>query len=234
MKQDPVIYDQLSADYSARRYAGPINTYTKYIFTTRRFIFGTFLKRLLKNLTQPTLFEIGCADGVLARFLREQFPGQIGHFVGVDISPAMVKIASTAGITETDFYLRDQIRDDTKYDVVLEIGVHTEDWESELDYWKQHLKIGGYVIKSVVGRESFYTRLKLARENYVKDYLSYKDYENIFRRQFEIVEVKSYGLFIPKIWIWPKIAKPLQVVLDKIFVWYPEFYHERIYLLKKL
>ncbi|MBI2482142.1 MAG: class I SAM-dependent methyltransferase [Candidatus Vogelbacteria bacterium] len=234
MKQDPSIYDGLSLNYAEKRYTGKVDSYIKYIFTTRRSILTGFFKEVLNKIEKPSVFEIGCADGVLARFLRQQFPEQIGHFVGVDISSEMIKLALSARIVDADFYLRDQLNPDFEAsDVVMEVGVHTGDWSSEIAYWRQHLKPDGFLIKSVAGRQSIYARLKLYDRDYYQDYSSYREYEKIFNQDFDIIATKSYGIFIPKIWRWPALARPIQMFFDQVLVWFPELYHERVYLLKK-
>ena len=225
---------ETSLEYSHVRYAPPINSYVKYVFTTRLRLFLDLLEKAIDGRQNLSIFEIGCADGILFKNINKSFPGAFSSLVGIDITPDMVEVARREKISQAEFYLRGEDPAEKSYDVIIEIGVHTVDVEEEIAYVKSKLKPGGYYIKTFSSRRSTQSQFKLRGKPWLADIKTYPEYGQILAKHFEIVSSPVYCLFVPKLWSlpWP-IALSLQKTIDFIcrpFV--PNIFHEKIYLLK--
>ncbi len=232
-------YNAESTQYSQKRYEGVTISYFQFLFKTRREIFLRMIESLAKS-TSPkiSLFDIGCADGVVLRSLDEKFPSLFSSITGVDIAPEMVvRAAKLSPKDRFSFYVRAQ-EPEKRYDVVTELGVHVTDLRKEIDYVTNKLVSGGYYIYVAVDKNSLHSYFKLKRkpevQSYFKDYLSYREVEKIISEKFNIITKVPYGIFIPKLWSLPAFARVVQPIIEKICKLFAQsFYHETIYLLRK-
>jgi len=236
--QDETInfYDKESGIYTVKRYPNQIESYTQYIFRRRLNILLSFLKKSEQVIPiNSSVFEIGCADGVIFKFLEESFPHRFSKLVGVDISPGMVAEATKQNTNKNaSFILRDTAPVE-RYDMVLEVGVHIYDLEAEIAYIAQFLKPHGYFVYSAAGGSSLYKKIKMRDKEYSKDYLPYSSAEEVIKKYFSIEDSVVYGLFVPKLWQIPALGRFFQPIFDWIFQFIaPELFHEKLYLLKKL
>ncbi len=238
-------YNKESTEYTAKRYPSITKSFIQYMFKQRLALLLSSIKRIEKKLSpDATILDIGCADGVIFKAIENVFPEKFIELIGMDISPEMIEIAKKqSNNRRTQFYLKSELPD-LKFDVVVELGVHPYDLEKELIYASNHLKKGGYFFYSVAGKNSLYLRRNMRektfveeynkREPYIDDYKTYKTYQFLFNKYFSIVSSSGYGLFVPKLWKFPKIARLLQPFFDNISnLFFPEFSHEKIYFLKK-
>jgi SAM-dependent methyltransferase len=226
-------YDRESSFYSQKRYPDITSNFTQYLFKARRDIFLNMLFDVLTSTPNPSMLEIGCADGILFRQIDEKYPSKAGKLVGMDVSPKMVEEAKKRNTNpDAKFYLRDELPEE-KFDVVIELGVHPFDLGEELAYAHRHLKPGGYFFYSVVGSKSLYAKFKMKDKNYKEDYMPYKEYEGLFKKMFSIDKSRAYGFFIPKLWSLPIVARTLQPICDLVFQKIAtELFHEKIYRLR--
>ena len=227
-------YDKESSSYSHKRYDGQLLTYVQFLFRQRLSIFLDYLTTILSDKTDNlSLIEIGCADGIIIRKVLEYFPERWERIVGLDISEEMLKEARRRTNNPLVFF---QIRNGEGLrptDIVIRLGVHTPNLEEEIEYIKKILKPGGYVFYSVGSKKSLHVRFKLKNAPYVKDYLTYNKYDERFSKEFDLVNSKVYGFFVPKLWTFPNIARVVQPIFEFIFRHFtPELYHEKIYLLR--
>ncbi|MHB0978193.1 MAG: class I SAM-dependent methyltransferase [Minisyncoccota bacterium] len=237
MIQDAVeFYDKESGHYTTKRYPKVTLSYTQYVFKKRLEIFLNQLVEIEKKLPRnATVLEIGCADGIVFKAIEERFPNRFSKMIGIDVSPKMINEAkNNSRNSRESFFLRDDFKLE-KFDLIIELGIHPYDLEGELKYVNTHLNSNGFYFYSAVGKKSAFVLLKLNEENYLDDYKPYKKYEEIFCRQFEVINNKPYGFFIPKLWAVPFLGRLLQPVFDSVFSKIaPELFHEKIYCLKKL
>ncbi len=236
MKDETInFYDKESGIYTAKRYPNHVESYTQYIFRTRLNILLSFLKKSKQVIPiNSSVFEIGCADGVVFKSLEGSFPHRFSKLVGVDISPGMIAEATKQNTNKnTSFTLRDAAPAD-QYDIVLEIGVHVYNLDAELAYVSQFLKPNGYFVFSAAGGKSLYKKIKMRDKEYSKDYLVYSSLEKVLQRYFTIEDSAVYGLFVPKLWQVGALGRFLQPIFDGVFQFIPELFHEKIYLLRKL
>jgi SAM-dependent methyltransferase len=236
MNQETIdYYDKASSGYSDIRYKGITKSFSQYLFKKRRDLFLTLLEGVEKNIPQnATILEIGCADGVLFKAIEEKFPNRFSKLIGMDISPKMIEEATKQNINhKASFFLKDDLPFD-KFDVVIELGVHPFDLDTELSYASEHLKTKGYFFYNLVSSKSFFVKIKLKDKYYVKDYKTYYFYEQFLKKYFVTIRTKVYGLFVPKLWSIPFIARFIQPAVDFVFGHIvPELLHEKIYLLQK-
>ena len=227
-------YDRESAGYTNKRY--PLNTisYTQFIFKRRLILLLDFLEEIKKDLPiNARILDIGCADGVAFKAIEDRFPGLFKEMVGIDVSPKMIEQATKQNTNpNANFRLRKEFND-KNFDVVLELGVHPFDLVGELKFVKNNLNSGGLFLYDLVGSGALFTKIKMKDEPFIKDYRTYKNYELEIKKLFVIKGKHAYGLFIPKLWSMPSIARILQPIFDLTFQKItPELFHEMIYLLK--
>ncbi len=227
-------YDSESSQYTKKRYDGKTESYFQFLFKRRRQILLGFIGSL--KPVDWRLLEIGCADGVLLKKLVQKFPEGFKSLVGIDISPKMIdKAIETTKNPIVTYHLRDEEKDsESKYDLILELGVHVYNLEEEMLFVSKKLPRDRYFIYSAASRNSIHARIKLKDKEYLKDYMSYDGYEKILRKYFRIVSSKPYGLFIPKLWAFPALARIVQPIVDALLRnVIPSLFHEKIYLLIK-
>jgi SAM-dependent methyltransferase len=227
-------YNKESSQYSEKRYNSLTETYFQFLFKRRRQLFLDFVGRISKLLDGAHALEIGCADGVIVKKLLQKFPNSFASITGIDISPKMIEEASrTTEDSRAAYFVRGD-EPDTTYEMIIELGVHAHNFEGEMQYISNHLKTSGYLIYSASGKNSLHAKIKLQTAAYRKDYLSYSGYEKIIQKYFSIVATVPYGLFVPKLWAFPRIARVMQPVLEALLRnIFPGLFHEKIYLLKK-
>ncbi len=227
-------YDKQSEQYSRKRYEGRTETYFQFLFKKRRKLFLDFVSQIAPSLHNASGLEIGCADGVIVKKLLQKLPQSFSKIVGLDISPKMIDQAKrTTTDPKAEYYLRGE-EPAQNYDLIIELGVHSEVFENEMKYIAEKLNISGYFIHSVSGYSSLHAKIKLQNAHYRQDYLSYSEYEEIIKKYFKVVDAKSYGLFVPKLWSLPFLARVFQPIFEILFNKItPSFFHERIYLLQK-
>jgi len=230
-------YNKESNQYTKKRYDGSMSNYSQYIFRKRMSLLFNYItyiryKSLNKN---KTLFDIGCADGIVLFSLNDRFADFIDKIVAVDISDEMIKVAKNK-TTEAkfSFYMRGD-EPELKCDVVTELGVHVSDLKKEMEYVESRLNTDGYYIYSTGDKNSIYARLKLKGKpncEYVKDYMTLHDIEIILKTKFNIIKKTSYGFFIPKLWSVPFLARIVQPTVDFFLsILFPSLFHETLYLL---
>jgi len=233
IEETQLYYDKESQSYSRKRYHGALISYTQYVFRKRLALFLNLFNRVLKDDKAVSVFEIGCADGIVLKSLRQHFGDKVGDMIGLDVSPAMIREAQDSNSDKKTSYLLRGHESDQKYDVVVELGVHVDKLRDEIAYVKSHLAADGYVFYSAAGRHSLHARFKRRDDPYVNDYLSYKKTEELLTGEFEIVDSVAYGLFVPKLWAVPALGRFIQPVVD--FLVRPfnsSLFHEKMYLLK--
>ena len=234
MSQDQLtFYNNESAQYSKKRYEGALLSYTQYLFRTRLSIFIRMLERAIGARKNISIFEIGCADGVILQAIAKTFPDSIQNMVGIDISQGMIETAAAYNQNKNISFALRGLEENRKYDMVIELGVHVPDLQKEIGYVKSRLVEGGYFIYSVAGRKSSHVMFKRKNDAAVKDYLTYEEAEKILKNNFDIVDAVPYGLFVPKLWTSPSAGRFFQPLFDVVFRHIaPELFHEKIYLLR--
>lgn len=226
-------YNQESIQYSHKRYEGVTDTYVKYFFKRR-------LELVLGHLAecQPifrTLLDVGTGDGVMLREITSKLSGKFNKLVGVDIADEMIKQSRllTTDNAISFFNVNDTPKE--KFDVILFIGFMTPKlWQDYQSYVTLHLAEGGFVLTSFAGHDSIHARLKIKNEQYYVEYLSYQNYRKLIGTNFEIINSKYYGFFVPKLWSIPALARVVQPIVDRLMApLFPNLFHECLYLLRK-
>ena len=228
-------YNQESEQYSQKRYGGQVDSYVKYFFNQRLNLVLTMLHRISKGRSDMSLLEVGCADGVVLRQTKRTLSEKFTRLVGVDIAENMIARARILSVgMGIEFFSKNQTLNE-KFHTILLVGFMTGPLiELERAYVNEHLKDGGYAIISLAGRHSLQARLKLQDKPYLADYRTYREYRELLEKNFEIINTQYYGLVIPKLWRFPKLARFLQPALDSIGTFlFPELMHEVLYLLRK-
>ena len=227
-------YNDESEQYSRKRYEGETMTYFQFLFKRRRQLFLGLISRISGELKDSDVLEIGCADGVLVKKLFQKLPNIFKSIIGIDVSPLMLERArETTKDPKASYFLRGE-EPEGKFKLVIELGVHVQNFDDEMLYVCQKLESNGCFIYSASGRNSLHAKIKLSKEKYVVDYMDYPEYEKVIRKYFEIISAEPYGLFVPKLWAIPSIARLLQPFLDSVFKnTFPDLFHEKIYLLRK-
>lgn len=226
-------YNKESTQYSKKRYEGKARGYVQYSFRKRFTIALGLMKSVSNDLKGKPLLEVGCADGVILRMVNRAFPGLFSRFVGTDIAPEMIEAARAQNdIPNAAYAVRGEEELGT-YGLILELGVHTHSFESELQYVKERLIPGGYFIYSVSAPSSLYTRLKMPDKAAVKEYLSYAEYPPLFEKYFKVIKRVPCGFFVPKLWTLPFVGRLIQPVVEVAFRFMPNLYHEHVYLLQR-
>ncbi len=231
-KKGNSFYDLESVVYSKKRYQGVTRSYTQYFFKRRLSLVLRLLGRIGgKNLK---LLDIGCADGIMTISIHEHFPEMFSELVGVDVSSAMIEVARKAtSDPQISFFLKSETPN-KRFDIALSLGyLSAVIFEDEARFVSDHLKSDGYYICALAGRDSLHRRLKLGNVPYLSDFRAYSEYDKMLRTHFLIVKEIPYGLFVPKLWSMPFLARILQPVFEVFFAHIaPNLFHEKIYLLK--
>jgi SAM-dependent methyltransferase len=234
MEKDSAFYNAESERYSRKRYPKRAVDYVQ-AFYLRRLAIVIALVRPLVRAGRLSVLEIGCADGIVLRRLLASMPGSFSSLAGVDSAPRMIDAARelSAGLP-IDFSVRECTL--VPRDLVLEVGVlnYVPNLKEELAALSGAIAPGGHAIISVAGTGSLWQRLKREGGGFAH-FRPYGDYEATIRAQFSILACQPVGLFIPHLWKVPAIARLVQPACETIFApFLPEFFHERIYLLRPL
>lgn len=231
-------YNQESTVYSNKRYLGEVNSYVKYFFRRRLALVVALVKRAVGAKKDLSVLEIACADGVVLRELNRQLPNTFSSLVGNDIAPQMIEVAK--GLTPDNlfnYYVRGE-EPVSQFDLVLSIGyLSPVMFKEEFAYVKERLKSDGYYVCSQAGRHSIQARLRIKNESYYQNYLSYRDVEKKIADDFVIISKRRVGFYLPKLWLWPRLARVIQPLVDQLFSLggslIGELFHETVYLLQK-
>lgn len=225
-------YDAQSSHYSESRYEGKLDSYIQFVFRRRRAIFLGWMDKLVSKAAVKTIMEIGCADGILLRNLTHKFPTAFTKLIGMDISEGMLTQARNKTKDQKITYVLRGSEALEKNDLIIELGVHIYELRKELEYVSSFLIEGGYFIYSAVSSSSIHTHLKLKHVDYTLP--TYKETEAALSEYFEIIEMRPYGFFVPKLWAVPFIGRLFQSSIDRAMsVLTPDLFHEKIYLLRK-
>ena len=236
MSKDTEFYNKISGSYSEDRYPEIANSYTQFFFKRRLDLLVNAIKQTtLAHGGELSVLEIGCADGVVLRKVYEVFFKKFSYFVGLDISPKMIEVASLKNSdTGIFFKVRNDYHDLRKFNLILEVGVinYTESIEDEMAYAHSVLGVGGYYICSFAGTDSLLNRIKPEDKGY-NNFLSYEEYEEIIQKFFVIERKLPVGFFVPFLWRVPVLARLIQPIAEGIFRGFvPNLFHEKIYFLK--
>ncbi len=234
MKKDTEYYNKEGYIYSQKRYPEKDTDFSHLFFKKRRSILTKMIGRIVDGKANITLLEIGCADGVILRWTKDNFKNII-RLVGVDISDTMIKEATRIDKNhEMEFYLKEANSSFGDFDIVVEVGVlNLTDFQKEFLFAKKHMKAGGYYICSFASNTSMLSTMKIKKGNF-QNHLKFNEYERLIRDHFSIINSESYGIFIPYIWKIPRLARFLQPVFEVVFKLIPNLFHERIYVLQAL
>lgn len=237
MRKDTEFYNKISHRYSADRYPVVVWSYTQFFFKRRLSFVVDSIGRLIKETDKDlSVLEIGCADGVVLRKIYEIFSPHFFYFLGIDISPKMIEVASRENSgTGIIFKTRGEYRDTRQYDLIVEVGVinYVASLENEIAYVHGVLKGSGYYICSVAGTNSLWNKIETADKGF-SNFCSYEEYEQILQNFFLIEKKIPVGFFMPLLWRAPAVARIVQPIIEIIFKpFVPNLFHENVYLLKK-
>lgn len=237
MIKDTKFYDKASASYSADRYPAVARSYTQFFFKRRLSLVIGVIERLRKEPAKGlSVFEVGCADGVVLREIYDAFKSDFASFLGVDLSPKMIEVASRENSdTNIVFKTRDEHSDAKRQDLVVEVGVinYVPNVEREIAYAHSMLKDGGRYICSLAGNDSFWNKIKPGEKGF-NNFLSYEEYEEMLKGYFVIEKKIPVGFFVPLLWRAPAVARVVQPVVEEILrPFAPNLFHENIYLAKR-
>lgn len=230
--KDTEFYNKESEYYSKKRYPLIATDFNHFFFKKRLSILFKYLKFI--NNKYSDLLEIGCADGVIISSIYNKGLAS-GKISGIDISEKMIEVAKkNVKAKNVSFYVRGE-EPDYVFDIIIEIGViNFTDFDEEVRYVMKNLKPSGLYIASISATSSLQNMLKPQNALSYQHIDSYKKYEDKWKKTFEIIDVKPYGLFIPLLWRAPRVARILQPAIEAVFSRLtPHLFHERIYLLKK-
>lgn len=237
MAKDTEFYNKISESYSADRYPEVATSYTQFFFKKRLdLLIGAIKQTALAQSSGLSVLEIGCANGVVLRKIHEVFKRNFSYFVGLDISPKMIEVASRENVdTNMIFKVRNEYNGLKEFDLIIEVGVinYTDSVEEEMSYAHSVLKDGGYYICSFAGTDSVLNKIKPGDKGY-NNFLSYIEYEQTMRKFFRIEKKIPVGFFVPLLWRFPAIARLKQPIVENFFKFFsPNLFHENIYVLKK-
>jgi len=223
-------YDKESSSYSQKRYGTAPISYTQFFFQER---LGIVLGLVEKYQKGGLLIEDGCADGVVIQSVFARFGDVFTQGIGLDISPGMIVEAQKLNKnSKLSFSLKSGLSPEVRADVLLAVGfVSPGIFEDEFSFVKKHLKKDGVLILSLVSRNSIHARLKLRGKEIANDYWDFKKYEEFLSKDFIIKESVPYGMFVPKLWAFPRVARVLQPVFEVFFKFFPSLFHEKLYVL---
>ncbi|MES2314817.1 MAG: class I SAM-dependent methyltransferase [Patescibacteria group bacterium] len=233
MIKDPAFYNKESAQYSAKRYPVVATNYIQFFFKKRLSLTLSHLRSLFGKSNGLNLLEVGCADGVVLRDIQKKLPAVFSGMTGIDTAKDMIVAAASLDSThKMKFYVRGEEPVQT-YDTIVEIGVaNYADFDTELVYASEHLKVGGAYILSIAGNDSLNARLG-GGVGY-NNFLSYAEYQKKIRAVFDIKKIIPVGFHVPFIWRVPFIARCIQPIVELIFLHtLPRLAHEKIFFLKK-
>ncbi|MES3005119.1 MAG: class I SAM-dependent methyltransferase [Patescibacteria group bacterium] len=229
-------YNQESSQYSNKRYDKHIDTYVKFFFNKRRDIVFQILRGITKDKKDLLLLDIACADGIISRSVDKFFPNVFSKIVGTDIAPDMVIQAQKLSGEDKkfSFFVKNECPE-VEFDIVLATGYLSAGiFDNEMAFLDRRIKRGGLYICTAASSKSIYAKLKTYNKPYYKDYRTYSQYKKMLEEHFEVLEEYPYGLFIPKLWAFPRLARKIQPIVESIFKnIVPNLFHEKVYLLRK-
>jgi trans-aconitate methyltransferase len=229
--KDTTFFNQESTQYSKKRYTGKSTSYLQAFFNHRLKITESYLRRVSSRMNNPSVLEIGCADGVIIRDMAQKFP-KSSEFVGIDIAPEMIDAARRQNTdARVSFFIRNQYVQ-KPVDLVVETGVvNYSIVDDEIRFAHEQLKEGGWYVLSIAGAGSLYNRIK---HDMLQDLRAYKEYSKIIDNYFDVRAVEGVGFFIPLIWKVPTLARPMQALFEAVMGRLaPGLCHEKMYLLQK-
>ncbi len=228
-------YDNASAEYSGKRYKGKTNSYIQFFFKRRLQLILNILKNNISDKKNLRLLEIGCADGIVVDTVVSNFSNSFSECVGTDISPEMIEMAKKKNNNKNISYYLKNNGESGLFDVVLAVGFLSPGiFDQEFSYINKYLKPEGTVIVSLASKDSLYTKIKLRDKDYAKDYWNHRQYEDFLRRDFDLISTHPYGLFIPKLWAFPSVARIIQPTIETLLApFLSGFFHEKLYVLRK-
>ncbi len=234
MYKNTQYYNKESVVYSQKRYPVTNTQYTHSFFNKRLEHIIYLLKKIVENKTNLSLLEIGCADGIIIGRIHDTFQKNFSLFVGIDISPEMIRVAQGRFNNDIIFYTRDNFTVRELKDIIIEVGViNYAILKEEIVFSRKLLRDTGYYICSYAGSDSLFNKLKKNKDEF-NNFVSYQEFENVLKNNFNLVRVIPVGFFIPYIWKVPCVARFIQPVIEKILKpFVPNLFHEKIYLLKK-
>jgi 2-polyprenyl-3-methyl-5-hydroxy-6-metoxy-1,4-benzoquinol methylase len=234
MLKDTEFYNKESTVYSEKRYPKVATSYTQFFFKERLKHTLLELQKNTVGIHECSLFEIGCADGIVLKEIHDAFGNAYSPMVGIDISPGMIAAAKekfgTLGIT---FKTRQEYTDTRTFDAVIEIGViNYANLTEELEYIAKHINPTGVAIISLAGTGSLWDKTRKSDTGFAT-FLSYHDYEAEIAKRFTIVKAIPVGLPLPVIWRAPAVARVVEGILETLFrPILPNLFHEKVYVLK--
>lgn len=233
--KDTNFYNEESWQYSSKRYPSVARTYTHFFYKRRLAITKKLISQNLKKLGEnPTLLEMGCADGVIVREIEKAFPNRFKKLIGIDIAPQMIGEAKNKNENpHAEFFTREQYLSEELVDLVVETGVvNYAKFDEEIAFAYRVLKPGGLYLLSVAGTGSLLNMLK--HEGDFNDFRSYGEYERLLREKFIVKKVRGCGFFIPFLWRVPVLAQVVQSSIDPLAGnVLPGLCHEKVFLLRK-
>jgi SAM-dependent methyltransferase len=236
LKRTDEYYDDEARVYSEKRYPERVVAYSQFLFTHRRELVLRLLRHVIANTSTPrSLFEMGCADGILLRSISARYPGAFSTMLGADISQPMIDTARALTTDDTIQYaMRDSLPDRGSYTCVMEIGVAAIilDTRNELAMFARQLAPGGYVLCILRGHDSIV--FLLGRGGADRSlFKPYQEYEQTVQEFFTIVDSRTCGIYVPLIWKIPALARIVQPLAEYLGRIFPSLAHERLYLLRK-
>jgi len=229
---DTSFYDKESINYSENRYLSKPNTYNKFFFQNRLNIILKMIDKYIKYQKNQTIIEDGCADGFVIKNIINKYKSNFSSAIGIDISPGMIDKAKSNTNQMVKYYIKDNFNENIKADIFLAIGfVSPGIFHNEFDFINLYTRDNSIVVLSLPSNNSLFARLK-GREIH-KDYWDFNKYEEFIKKKFEILDSKAYGLFIPKLWAFPRLAMILQPIFENLFSPLLNLFHEKLYILKK-
>ncbi|HEV8677595.1 MAG TPA: hypothetical protein VN701_02075 [Candidatus Paceibacterota bacterium] len=235
-KRQDDYYDTEAEVYSQKRYPERPANYIQFLFTRRRALVLSLVERVISATAAPrSLFEMGCADGVLLRAIDERYPGAFAGMLGSDVSRPMIEEgARLTGNPSIRFAMRDEVLSPGDFTLAMEVGVGAIviDTPGELALLASKLAQSGYLICSIAGRDSVAARWGSTAADRAQ-LKAYREYEKEMRKLFVEEAVRSCGIYVPLLWRVPALGRLLQPVFEIAGVLFPELAHERVYLLKK-
>jgi 2-polyprenyl-3-methyl-5-hydroxy-6-metoxy-1,4-benzoquinol methylase len=230
MLKDKNFYNKESKKYSSKRYPEESSNYIHFFFKKRLKKVLDFLNFFSSDKFDLDILEIGCADGIVLRNILKKNGNSFSEIVGIDNAEEMIKEAKKISNSKINFFVRGQ-EVFKKFDVILEVGViNYTDVDNEIKYVKERLKNKGIYILSIAGKGSI--NGFFGKGVGYKNFLTYYDYEEKIKKYFKIKKIIPVGIFMPLIWKNKKFGNFIQNILEKIFCLFPNFYHEKIYILE--
>lgn len=234
-QKDTAFYNKESENYTSKRYPAKSTDYVHAFFKKRLDIVEVFVGSILAQNKNPKLLEVGCADGIVLKRLKNKFSNLISSYKGIDISSGMIDVAKklNPGIA---LEVRDpkECFGDEKQNIILEVGVlNYADFDKDIDCAAKALDGGGYFVCSIAGKSSLWDRMRKSETGFA-NFRTYNEYEKSFLNDFEIVSKKGVGVFIPGIWKVPALARVIQSIIENVISpIVPWLCHEKVYVLKR-